>query len=114
MGKKIFALIMMVVFSVLLLHTGAVLAQDGEVTTTSGEVEDVDSENNGLTVKYMIDDINIVYEELHFTNITKETRITKGDETVELDDLQVGDNVTVRYSGRNSAVPKLLTVVVEQ
>lgn len=114
MFRKIFLITAVSSFILNFLVVGDIPAQTGDVTTLDGTVEEVDWENSSLTIKYMVDDINIVYEQTRFNNVNKDTKITKGDETIELDDLQTGDNVTVRYSGERTLSPKLLTVVVEE
>jgi hypothetical protein len=103
------------------LSSGDLLAYEEEVRIVDGEVTAVDEINRDLTVKYMVDDINIVYEELSFHNIAKNPRIFKGDERIELDDMQVGDNVSVKYipSRYNEATDKvknsvMVSMTVEQ
>ncbi|MFA4982092.1 MAG: hypothetical protein WC592_06460 [Candidatus Omnitrophota bacterium] len=115
------------VFIAAVVATGAVLCAGGlcafeeETKVIDGEVEAVNELDRNLTIKYMVDDINIVYEQLTFNDLPAHPRIFKGDDMIDLDDMQVGDNVTVKYypgmydpNSDKYSQSKLVSMTVEQ
>ena len=89
-------------------------ADEMELRTIDGEVTDVDWIGDGLTIQYMVDDINIVYENMSFKNISPKVEIIKGNDKVDLSTIQVGDNVTVKYLQHETSVPEPVNIVIKE
>jgi len=100
MGKIMkFALVCLVVLGLvgITLPVYAQGAVEEKVTSVSGEIVSVDLVKSEVVVKQLKDVVTSTYTNTTFS-IAPETKITKGDVTLKLSDLKVGDKVTVKYT----------------
>ena len=100
MGKIMkFALVCLVVLGLvgITLPVYAQGALEEKVTSVSGEIVSVDLVKSEVVVKQLKDVVTSTYTNTTFS-IAPETKITKGDVTLKLSDLKVGDKVTVKYT----------------
>jgi len=72
-------------------------AVEEKVTSVSGEIVSVDLVKSEVVVKQLKDVVTSTYTNTTFS-VAPETKITKGDVTLKLSDLKVGDKVTVKYT----------------
>lgn len=67
---------------------------------TTGEVVLVDLENSTMTIKYLKDEENQVYEDLTIY-IDNSTMIEKNSETISLPEINIGDEAVIEYNADN-------------
>lgn len=77
----------------------------------SGAVLTVDVDNSAFVIKKIKDAESNTYEVVDI-NITPETKIVKGEVSLELFDIKAGDNVTVQYgkNEENNTIVEKVTV----
>ncbi len=83
------------------------------VQTVEGSVQDLDTSNNRVTVHWMNDEILFTYQDLTL-DVTDSTAIIKEGRTIRLDDLEVGDHVTLRYDANAEPLPRAISIVVAE
>lgn len=87
---------------------------DGQdVYSLDGDIVDIDTNHNVITVRWLQDEVAVIYDELSIV-IDKKTRIIKNGDNLTIDDLGSGDNVTVKYLKRGYDAPLAVRVDVVQ
>lgn len=112
---KLICSVMFITASLIAIPSGA-SSQDSinptDLRMLTGEVEMVDSLHSTLLVRW-IDDLRTVSKDEMIVTVTKETIITKGTSHIKLDQLNVGDRVSVRYYLTAFSGAKAATIVVK-
>lgn len=72
-------------------------AETAVVNSVSAEIVSVNAENSSIELKVLKDEVNKVYENQTVT-VSPETKILKGEDSLELSGLKTGDKVTVKYN----------------
>ncbi len=86
---------------------------DGQdVRSLDGEIVDLDTETNQFTVRWLQDEIQVIYDQKTF-KVDEKTRIEKGTDKIRIDDLNSGDNITVKYFERGYDLPLAVSVYVQ-
>jgi hypothetical protein len=83
------------------------------VQTIEGSVQDLDANRNRVTVHWMNDEVLFTYQDVT-VNVTDATAILKESETIRLDDLEIGDHVTLRYDANAEPLPRAISIVVAE
>lgn len=83
---------------------------DSMVETLTGEVSECDPENNRFEIKHLLDQY-FRYEEIVF-NVTDKTEMYKGTDKITIEDVNVGDNATVRFYYGEDGAAKIISVII--
>ncbi len=89
----------------------AAASDDSDLSTINGSIAEVNAENREVTVHWMYDIVNQKYEDLNLA-VAGDAMITKDTETIELDDLEEEDNVTMRYAPNAVPLPQAVNITV--
>ena len=106
--------IVSVIVTAVILMAGAAYADyvNGfEIKTIDGEVVFLDTMKGEMTVRWLEDDIAVIYDELSI-KVDKSARIVKGGDDITIDDLNSGDMVVCRYYVPDIGVPKAVSISV--
>jgi len=87
-------------------------AEQSAVTSVSGEVVSVDLVKSIVVVKQLKDPVASTYEDVT-VSVSPETKVLKGDATLKLSDLKVGDKVKVKSTIDASGASKVVSIAVE-
>jgi hypothetical protein len=86
-------------------------AEEG-ITSVSGEVVSVDQIKSEVVVKQLKDAVANTYENVTIL-VLPETKIFRGDATLKLSDLKIGDKVEVGSTKDASGASKVVSIIVE-
>lgn len=111
--KKIFILMVGIMVAVCLSVPGYSQAEEDKTILQSnkGQVVDFDWVAGVLVMKWYDDDINS-WDETSF-KVNKDTKVLKGAETIDLDDIEEGDEVRIRYLDNGLAGFQAVEIVVQ-
>jgi len=76
-----------------------------------GAITGIDTDAKRVTVRWMFDPVLIQYQDVTL-HVPDTCSITKESETAELDDLETGDHVSVRYDANAEPLPRAISIVV--
>jgi len=83
-----------------------------DIRTVTGEVEMVDSLHSCLLIRW-VDDLRTMSKDEMYVSVSKTTSIIKGTSPQKIDQINIGDRVTVRYHHESMGWPRALTIVVK-
>lgn len=116
MTKKIFAAMFALLAFLAVMPAPYSLAEEDTLTLTGiqtidGIISGIDSEKEIITVHWMADEVMMKYQDITL-KVLPATSITKNAEPLELDDIENGDHVTVRYDPNGVPLPSAASVAV--
>ena len=83
------------------------------VRSIEGSIQNVDTSRNRIVVHWMNDDVRLTYQDVTM-NITDSTVILKEGKDIRINDLEVGDHVSVRYDANAEPLPRAISITVAE
>lgn len=118
MVKKTGLQLLVLVVSVCLVPASATAEREEtiyfqSIRSIEGSIQNVDTFHNRITVHWMNDDVMLTYEDVTM-DVKDSTAILKEAENIRINDLEVGDHVSVRYDANAEPLPRAISITVAE